>query len=57
MDLNEFAVGVDGALLEERGLRGAGADDGIGGAAEDRADAAGAKITASAGEGFDFHGL
>ncbi len=37
MDLDELAVGVEAALLIERGLRRAGADDGIGGLAEDGA--------------------
>src|SRR5438128_1198307 len=41
MDLNELAVGVVAALLVKRGLRRSGADDGVRGLAEDRADAAG----------------
>ena len=41
MDLDEFPVGVVGALLEDGRLRGAGADDGVGALAEDGADAAG----------------
>ena len=57
MDLDEFAVGVIDALLEERGLRGAGADDGIGGAAENRADAAGAENRGVGRKGADFHRL
>ena len=56
MNLNEFAVGVIDALLEESGLRGAGADDGIGGTAEDGAVAAGAEDDGVGGEGADFHG-
>ena len=43
MDLDEFTVGVIDALLKERGLRGAGADYGIRGAPENRANAAGGK--------------
>src|SRR5215467_10827993 len=43
MNLDEFAIGVVHALLEERRLRGAGADHGVGGAAEDGADAASAE--------------
>ena len=42
VDLDELAVGVVGALLVQRGLRGAGADDGVGGLAEDGSVAAGA---------------
>ena len=57
MDLNEFAVGVVDALLEQRGLRGAGADYGIGGAAEDGADAAGTENSGIRTEGADLHGL
>jgi len=56
VDLDEFAVGVIDALLEERGLRGAGADDGVGGAAKDGADSAGAEDDRIGGKGFDFHG-
>ncbi len=56
VDLDEFAVGVIHALLKESGLRGAGADDGIGGAAEDGADSAGAEDDRVGGENFDFHG-
>ncbi len=41
MDLDEFAIGVVGALLKDGRLRGAGADDGVGAFAEDGADAAG----------------
>ena len=43
MHLDEFAVGVVDALLEERRLRGAGADHGVGALAEDGADAAGGR--------------
>ena len=56
VNLDELAVGVIDALLEERGLRGAGADDGIRGAAENRADAAGAENHGVGGKGFHFHG-
>src|ERR1700722_15928177 len=57
MDLNEFAIGVIRALLEQRGLRRAGANHGIGGAAENGADAASAENCGVAGKGADFHGL
>jgi len=40
VDLDEFAVGVVGALLVESGLGRAGADDGVGGLAEDGSVAA-----------------
>ncbi len=43
VDLDEFAVGVVGALLVEGGLGGAGADDGVGALAEDGAVAAGGR--------------
>ena len=56
MDLDEFAVGVVGALLEDGGLRGAGADDGVGALAEDGADAAGGENDCVGGEGAQFHG-
>ena len=56
MDLDEFAVGIIDALLEESGLGGAGADDGVGGTAEDGTDAASAKNDGIGREGFDFHG-
>ncbi len=56
VDLDELAVGVVGALLVEGGLRDAGADDGVGGLAEDGSDAAGADDDRVCGEGADFHG-
>src|SRR5579863_807895 len=56
VNLDEFAIGVVDALLEEGGLRGAGADHGICRAAEDGADAAGAEDDCVGGENFDFHG-
>ncbi len=56
MDLNEFAVGVVGALLEDGGLRGAGADDGVGALAEDGADAAGGEDDGVGREGAELHG-
>ena len=51
MDLDELAVGVVGALLEDGGLRGAGADDGVGALAEDGAVAAGGEDDGVGGEG------
>ncbi len=56
VDLDELAVGVEGALLVERGLGGAGADDGVGGLAEDGAVAAGADDDGVGGEGAGLHG-
>src|SRR5258708_33985323 len=56
MDLDEFAVGVIHALLKKSGLRGAGADDGICGAAEDSADSAGAEDDRVGRENFHLHG-
>ena len=56
VDLDELAVGVVGALLEDGGLRGAGADDGVGAFAEDGADAAGGEDDGFGGEGTEFHG-
>ena len=56
MDLDKFAVSVIGALLIESRLRGAGADDGVGGFAEDGADAPGGDDEGVAGEGAEFHG-
>jgi len=56
MDLDELAVGVDRSLLVERGLGGAGADDGVGGLAEDGPDAAGADDDGVGGEGSRLHG-
>jgi hypothetical protein len=55
MDLDELAVGVEGALLVERGLGGAGADDGVGGLAEDGSVAAGADDDGVGGEGAGLH--
>ena len=56
MDLNEFAVRVVNALLKKSGLRGAGADDGIGGASKNRADSAGGKNHRVGGVRSHFHG-
>ncbi len=56
MDLDELAVGVEGALLVEGGLGGAGADDGIGGLSEDGSVAAGADDDGVGGEGAGLHG-
>src|SRR5690349_341369 len=56
MDLDEFAVSIEAALLVERGLRGAGADHRIGRLAEDRADAACGHNDGISGEGADLHG-
>ncbi len=56
MDLNEFAVGVEGALLEDSGLRRSGADDGVGALAEERAYAAGGEDDCVGGECAEFHG-
>ena len=56
MDLDEFAVGVVGALLEDGGLGGAGADDGVGALAEDGADAAGGEDDGVGGEAAQLHG-
>ena len=56
VDLDELAVGVVGALLVERGLGGAGADDGVGGLAEDGSVAAGADDDGVGGEGAGLHG-
>ena len=56
VDLDELAVGVVGALLVEGGLRGAGADDGVGGLAEDGSVAAGADDDRVGREGADLHG-
>ena len=56
VNLDEFSVGVIDALLKESGLRGTGANDGVGGLAEDGANAAGAEDGGVGGEGFDFHG-
>ena len=55
MDLNELSVSVVSALLIERGLRRSGADNGIGGLAEDGAAAAGGDDDGVGGEGADFH--
>src|SRR5437879_1735701 len=55
VDLDEFAIGVVSALLVQRGLCRAGADDGISGLAEDRADTASGDDEGIAGEGADFH--
>ena len=56
MYLDEFAVGVVDALLEDRRLRRTGADDGVCALAEDGAVAAGGEDNGFAGEGADFHG-
>ena len=56
MNLNEFSVGVVGALLEDGGLGGAGADDGVGALAEDGADAAGGEDDCAGGEAAQLHG-
>ncbi len=56
MHLNELAIGVASALLEERRLGGAGADHGIRGVAEDSADSAGAENDGVRGERADFRG-
>ena len=56
MDLDEFAVGVVRALLEDGGLRRAGADDGVGALAEDGADAAGGEDDGVGREGAQLHG-
>src|SRR5215469_945764 len=53
--LDEFAVGVVSSLLEDGGLRGAGADDGVGALAEDGSDAAGGEQDGFGGEGAKFH--
>ena len=54
--LDELAVGVVGALLEDRRLRRAGADHGVGALAEDGADAAGGEDDGVGREGLEFHG-
>ena len=52
MHLDEFAVGVVGALLEDGRLRRAGADDGVGALAEDGAVAAGGQNDGVGRESF-----
>ena len=56
VNLNELAVGVDDALLEDGRLRRAGADHGVGALAEDGADAARGQDDGVGREGAQFHG-
>ena len=56
MHLDEFAVGVVDALLEDRGLRRAGADHGVSALAEDGSVAAGGENDGVGREGFELHG-
>src|ERR1700674_4266563 len=56
MNLDKFAVRVVHALLKKRGLRRASADDGIGGASENRADSASSKNYGVGGVRSHFHG-
>src|SRR6478752_2041142 len=56
MDLNELSVGVEATLLIQGRLRRSGADHGVSGLAEDRANAAGGDNDRVSREGADFHG-
>ena len=57
MNLNELTIRVVNALLKKRGLRRAGANHGIRGAAENRADASGAEYCRVARKRADLHRL
>ncbi len=56
MNLDQLAVGVVHALLEDGRLRRAGADHGVGALAEDGADAAGRQDDGVSWEGAQLHG-
>ena len=56
MHLDEFAVGVVGALLKDGRLRRARADDGIGALAENCPNAARGQNDGVRGEGAQLHG-
>src|SRR6266702_833757 len=55
MHLDHFTVSIGGTLLIERALGRSGADDGIGGLAEDGAYSAGGHDDGVAGEGYNVH--
>src|SRR5579862_8679057 len=55
MDLNEFAIGVESALLIERRLRRPRTYNGVGRLAEDRAISAGSDNDSVGREGAHFH--